>query len=270
MADAGAPVACTNCGAPLAGEWCTRCGQERIVERGALRRYFERQVPRILHTVRALLLQPGQLTLEYARGQRVRSISAWRLTFNVLALFLALSFVTGFRVATFARVDQSGRLQGAIAAAAVRAGVDEGAFVERVERRFALVYTGMTVVTIAAIAIVVGLTHRRRRWNVAGVFALHVTAWGFLVDAVFQGAMEVTGATPMLATTEVTQAAVRGAWWLLLFEGVMFAYVLLALRRVYGDGVVAGSTKALLVIVVRLVISNLVVFASASLALMTA
>lgn len=261
---------CPNCGASLAADWCSRCGQERVLEHGALRRYLERQVRRVVHTIRALLLQPGQLTLEYARGQRVRSISPWRLTFNVLALFLALSFVTGFRVATFAHVDTTGRLHDAIVSAAAREGVDEGVFVERVERRFALVYTGMTLVTVAATALVVGLTHRRRRWNVAGVFALHITAWGFPLDAIFSMAMRATGGMVSITPTEITQAALRGVVGLLVFEAILFAYVLIALRRVYGDGAVAGSAKALLVVIVRLVVSNLVVFAAAALALMTA
>lgn len=88
------PVACTNCGAPLAGEYCAQCGQRRF-------RPEDRRLPRLLgqflealtdldsrawRSVRALLLQPGRLTQDWFAGRRARWLTP-------VALFLLANLV---------------------------------------------------------------------------------------------------------------------------------------------------------------------------------
>src|SRR5215831_1480273 len=133
---AAAALACPNCGAPTVGAWCPGCGQETVVERGAFVRTVRRQWQRIRHTLVALLVHPGQLTAEFRDGQRARSISPWRLAFNVLTVFFLLSFVTDFNAANFPRQDPSGSLAQVMSAAARQAKLDEVAFSQRVDRRF--------------------------------------------------------------------------------------------------------------------------------------
>src|SRR5215468_4798042 len=140
---------CPNCGAQMNGRWCASCGQESIVLQGTLVRTVQRQWQRIRHTLVALVVHPGQLTAEFRDGLRARSITPWRLTFNVLTVFLLLSFVTEFSVANFPRLDPSGTLGQAMSAAAQRARVDEVAFTERVERRFNGIFTLSVIPSIA-------------------------------------------------------------------------------------------------------------------------
>src|SRR5215471_1974414 len=159
---------CPNCGAPAIGAWCTTCGQESIVGHDAFVRVLTRQWQRIRHTLVALMVHPGQLTAEFRDGLRARSISPWRLTFNVLTVFFLLSFVTDFGVANFPKEDPSGQLALAISDAAQRANVDQVTFMERVDRRFNSIYTFLLTLSIASSAVVARLTHLQRRhsWGV--------------------------------------------------------------------------------------------------------
>lgn len=93
---------CANCQAPLQGEYCHHCGQSvhsvlRPVH-GLFEEFFETFLHvdgRILHTLPALFLKPGFLTLEYFSGRRVRYIAPFRLMFVLCLLsFFALHLAT--------------------------------------------------------------------------------------------------------------------------------------------------------------------------------
>jgi hypothetical protein len=93
---------CANCQAPLQGEYCHHCGQAvhsvlRPVH-GLFEEFFETFLHvdgRILHTIPALFLKPGFLTLEYFSGRRVRYIAPFRLMFVLCLLsFFALHLAT--------------------------------------------------------------------------------------------------------------------------------------------------------------------------------
>lgn len=91
---------CSNCGSPMAGEYCSVCGQSR--------RHFLRFFPavvgdfiaetfeidgRLSRTLRTLLLQPGKLTNEYIAGRRVHYSPPVRFyLFTSLLAFLLISF----------------------------------------------------------------------------------------------------------------------------------------------------------------------------------
>lgn len=93
---------CANCQTPLEGEYCHHCGQSvhsvlRPVH-GLFEEFFETFLHvdgRILHTLPALFLKPGFLTLEYFSGRRVRYIAPFRLMFVLCLLsFFALHLAT--------------------------------------------------------------------------------------------------------------------------------------------------------------------------------
>src|SRR5215469_3015936 len=240
--DTEAGSSCPNCGARMTGPWCASCGQESIVERGAFVRSVRRQWQRIRHTLLALVVHPGQLTAEFRDGLRARSIAPWRLTFNVVTVFFLLSFVTDFGVANFPREDPSGELAQAIRVAAQRAHVDQVRFTERVDRRFNSIYTLLLTLSIASSAVVARLTHLRRRhsWGVHFVLALHLIAFGFIVNLLYYLAMRLFG----ISVTYSGQTTGAGA--ALFAAGVLwqFGYVLQAFRRVYADSWIPASMKA--------------------------
>src|SRR5690349_8989727 len=73
---------CLNCGAPLNGAFCSTCGQRVVPARLALRELlgeafaeFSGWDGKLANTLRLLVLRPGQLTVEFLEGRRVRYIS---------------------------------------------------------------------------------------------------------------------------------------------------------------------------------------------------
>ena len=97
-------TSCLNCGAPLAGPYCSVCGQKAHVHRtlgafaedfltGALN--FE---GKIFKTLPMLALWPGQLTRRYIDGQRARFVSPLALfLFSVFLLFATIQLAGGGR-----------------------------------------------------------------------------------------------------------------------------------------------------------------------------
>jgi len=90
-------VACPDCGETLAGDYCHRCGEKRPDARDlSLRRFFGEAAQeltsvehsKLFHTLRALLLRPGFLTLEWIAGRRRRYLKPLNLCLGVLALSL--------------------------------------------------------------------------------------------------------------------------------------------------------------------------------------
>lgn len=89
---------CLDCGTPLHGRFCSRCGQPRQDRDLRLRHVVGEVVAevfsldnRILTSLRLLCLRPGQLTLEYFAGRRARFLPPFRLyVFVSFLLFLLL------------------------------------------------------------------------------------------------------------------------------------------------------------------------------------
>jgi Protein of unknown function (DUF3667) len=261
---------CPNCGAARHGGWCAECGQEYPGERGAVARIARRQWQRIAHSLWALMVHPGHLTAEFRDGQRARSVTPWRLTFNVVTLFLILSFVTNFRVANFPRLDPSGTLGQLIQQAETKAHAEPGFFAERLDRRFNSIYTVLVIVIVGARAFAARLTHLRHpaRWSVDVAFALHLTAWAFIATLVYLLAIRLLGAAPIGASLAAASPSL-GVALLALVELWQWAYVSLAFRRVYGDRRFAASMKSIVMVVVGLIVSNALVFVAFWLALNT-
>lgn len=77
---------CENCGAPLAGEFCSQCGQHAIDYRRSIFRVlldaadsFLNWDTKFLHTVNQLLIHPWHLTNDFNAGRRARYVHPLRL-----------------------------------------------------------------------------------------------------------------------------------------------------------------------------------------------
>ena len=73
---------CLNCGAELAGRWCSKCGQKEVDPRPTVHELAHEALHEIAHvdgklvrTIRLLLTKPGKLTREFLEGKRARSVS---------------------------------------------------------------------------------------------------------------------------------------------------------------------------------------------------
>ena len=90
---------CANCGAALRGEYCSACGQHRIVPMRSLWHLLVDAAEDLTHTdsrlwrtLGSLALRPGRLLREYEAGRRARYLPPFRL-------YLVLSIVC-FALAT--------------------------------------------------------------------------------------------------------------------------------------------------------------------------
>src|SRR5690349_10164183 len=85
---------CDNCGAPVAGKYCSHCGQ-RFEHKIHSLLHFSREVTedlthadsRLWSTILALLFKPGFLTREFLNGRRVRYLPPLRLYLVLSVLF---------------------------------------------------------------------------------------------------------------------------------------------------------------------------------------
>ena len=90
---------CLNCGKPLAGPYCSACGQKAHVHR-SLRAFMGDFVAGLMNfegkfwrTLPMLVWRPGEMTRRYIAGERARYISPVALyLFTVFAMFAVLNF----------------------------------------------------------------------------------------------------------------------------------------------------------------------------------
>ena len=93
---------CPNCDAELSGPYCAACGQPTETHRRSVKDLISDFVAdiitwdsRILRTLRALLFQPGELSLAFREGRTQRYVPAVRLYLFVSLLFFLLLSATG-------------------------------------------------------------------------------------------------------------------------------------------------------------------------------
>src|SRR5215475_3899501 len=103
---------CLNCGEPLHGAFCSQCGQRVVPPRPSMRELlgeafaeFSGWDGKLANTLRLLITKPGQLTLDFLDGRRVRYITPLRLYFSVSLIYflLAVAAPVGDTAGKFAR-----------------------------------------------------------------------------------------------------------------------------------------------------------------------
>ena len=94
---------CENCDTPLAGEYCSNCGQHAIDYRRSLWRVgidaldsFLNWDTKFLQTIGVLLLRPWRLTNDFNAGRRVRYVHPLRLYLLASIAFFLLAKLVNF------------------------------------------------------------------------------------------------------------------------------------------------------------------------------
>ena len=213
-----------------------------------------------MHTLRLLLTRPGELARETDECRDRDAIRPLTLLLNVVAFFFLLSALTDFRLRTFERQDETGRLAQTLQRFAAEAGVGHDVYIERVERRFQSVYTLLLVASIGAYAALLWLAHRRMRksWLVHVAAAVHYACFAFLVAVAFFVAFKQFGIASQSLAGLMPQLAIT------------YAYLVLMMRRAYGDALAPALGKGLLIAGSGVVIDGAVFAAALNLALRTA
>jgi uncharacterized protein DUF3667 len=98
---------CLNCGEPLHGAFCSACGQRVVPPRPSMRELlgeafaeFSGWDGKLANTLRLLITRPGQLTLDFLDGRRVRYITPLRLYLSVSLVYFLLSAAAPVGVAS--------------------------------------------------------------------------------------------------------------------------------------------------------------------------
>jgi hypothetical protein len=265
---AAASNPCLNCGTNVQLDYCPECGQRAIEPDPTLREFLRELAEEFLHwdgklltTFRLLITRPGELTLEYLAGRRVRYISPLRvyLTCSVLYFFLAAlapqgktkltitdTSTTSAGVATTTTpTDTAAALRRFDSLAARRGGLSGiwGTHFGRAMRDpqkltrsvFGAVPKAMFVLLPSFAGLfALAFRDRRRKYPQHLAFALHVHAVIFLGMIVM-----LVGRLPGLGVARTPVNLVVG--------GLLGAYLLLATRRVYEAGN-AGTVARLLLV----------------------
>lgn len=98
-ASAADAISCANCGAPLAGRYCSACGQRHHDQPvhhfwhfiGEAFEDLTHADSRLWQTLIALLFRPGFLTREFLEGRRVRYLPPVRLYLVVSVIFFIIA-----------------------------------------------------------------------------------------------------------------------------------------------------------------------------------
>lgn len=242
------PPACLNCGKKLLGPYCSECGQPSVDLRRPLREladnFFEDVLnldTRLLRAIGPLLLRPGFLTREYLAGRRARYSPPLRLFLIATVLFAGLAallpprsefrIVTGSAQATTSsegvqtivlpkRLTRFGNaaLSRRMNEAAERAQAHPRQFVEAVGANLPRAF--FLLLPVFALLTRLFYVRQDRLYVDHLIFALHFHAFGFA--ALSLNALVIRMWDPVSKPL------------LLLLWMWFFAYLAIALRRVYG------------------------------------
>jgi hypothetical protein len=259
---------CANCGTILTGRFCAHCGQRAETRLVSVRRLLQEVAAdelslesRLPRTLAALLLRPGRLTAEYAAGRIARYVAPTRLYIVAgLVFFLAVSLAVSFEamfnpIAPF--IDEAtGQARDGADVVVVNLPLDAARtprllrplasyYLEQQDRLNQLppreasriVYGGMlssislvVLLLVPGFALLLKALYRRRLYLQHVIFVLHLHAAFFILAL-----------PPLLLPRR---------WVLLPALAAMTAYLFLALRRVYGQGLLPTAAKCVALVVV--------------------
>jgi hypothetical protein len=226
---------CANCGAALAGAFCSRCGQKHWGEHGWSLGHFLHELfhefthvdSSILGTFR-MLLRPGELTAQYLAGRRVAFVNPIRLYLLTTAVFFFFGAASGSSVEGLTRMGNASGLMGNIQQHARERGVPYEIALEQFDT---LLHKGTSLfiaLGILIFSLTLWLLMRTRNPFVAphAVFAMHCYTFFFLAR------IALGGVVYLIQETHGSAAWLNLDSWTSL---VILPYLLLAMRRVYGQ-----------------------------------
>lgn len=266
LTPATARRACLNCDTPLAGEFCSACGQRDIPAYPSLRELalealqeFSGWDGKFLATVRALVEKPGKLTREFLEGRRARYLSPVRFYFLAsLAFFLlavtapAPKVVPATTTVAGTRVEQIGNeAHDAMVSGKGITGAEREKALKDLERAPAVIrpllrrslvdpqgfrrsifdaLPKMLFALVPIFALLVSLFYRGLKYPEHLYFSIHLHTYIFLALCL-----------PKIA--RLTHSTVLASVFAALAVLSMPVYATLAFRRVYGGSLIGTLAK---------------------------
>lgn len=264
---------CVTCGLPTISPYCPECGEQRASDRRYSLRAFVAEAfeivtntdNRIWRTFRDLLLRPGTLTNAYMQGVRVPYMKPLQLFLVVNVAYFVWAAYAGERVfdtrlqnhlansnygPTAVRLVRARMAERGLSADSYAAVFDSAATVHA--KSLIIVMVPMFAIVLAAVQI-----RRRRPFVQHLLFALHLYAVVLLLSIAQRYLLQ----WPLRSWSHLSGVRLRDATAdtviMLSMLGAIGVYLLLALRRAYGEGRYAALLKSVLLSTAVLVILGL-------------
>ncbi|HEY0158011.1 MAG TPA: DUF3667 domain-containing protein [Thermoanaerobaculia bacterium] len=236
-AEQPAPRRCTNCAAEGADVYCPKCGEKQPDHHDLTVAHVAHEAAHeLLHldsklfaTLRALVLKPGLLTVEYFAGRKTRYIAPLRLFLTFFALqFVAFSVYEPaalYSVDAVTAMDASGGFDKLVARVAGKRGVPLDTFKERVDAKWQKTITWFQLLNILGLAVILHLLHRRRFFAEHLVFSAHMLSFSYFASLVPWPIYAAYGIRPGPVQSLIS----------FVFTVVLLVYGYAAIRRFYGS-----------------------------------
>ena len=268
---------CPNCGQPAMGAYCSHCGEKRrdrtdwklsSIAGETFAEITNVEHSKLWQTFRLLLLKPGQLTRDYWGGRRKRYLGPVKLYLVFFALTLLLYSIhqptAVYDVRTFVAANPTGGFPRLLEKLATKRGLPTSQLIQEVNSSLQRYLSMSQVFYPLVVALVLKLLLRRRRLYFAEhfIFALHILAF-INLSSVF--------AWPLLVLFGIDASAMKytPAFLVTTFLSLVWtaAYLLLALRRAYGEAWLPALVKGSLLFVTYMLTSMFFMGVSLTLAL---
>jgi hypothetical protein len=238
--------ACPECGGAFVGDYCHHCGEKRPEARDLTVRHFVGEAAKeltsldskVYHTLSALLLRPGFLTLEWVAGRRSRYLKPLNLCLGVFAVSLfAYSVykpVSMYDLGNFVAQDKSGNMA-PLARLAAKKHMETEELLDRISERWQRYVSLSPLFLAAAFALVLQLVFigSRRYFAEHLVFSMHFFSFTMLTMVLMWPIYFFTG----IKTGGVNTVAAVVKWL------IDIVYMFFAVRAVYR----LGTARTLLV-----------------------
>ena len=248
------PSHCGNCEAPLAGPYCSQCGQSAHESARSMHALFHDGWHSLTHvdgrlwrTLWLLMTKPGEVTRQFVANRRASFMPPFRLYLVISLLFFGLLGVFHHDDLLHFKVDDAEKAQGCAGLSSNPAWLAERArdacnkmladggaslnhlFMASLPRAMflflPLIAAGMLL-----------LYWRPRRWYVEHlVFYLHTHTAAFLLGALAIVLQGTAHAWPALAPVSAAVSVLLACW--------LVIYLYLAMRRFYGDSRIRTLAK---------------------------
>lgn len=249
-----AEAVCPNCGEGLLGKYCHVCGERKVEHHEFSLKHFLHDAghelthlddSKITRTLKALLFRPGMLTNEYLAGRKGRYLKPFRLCLTIFALSLFVySFyrpVSVYDIGRIAEADKAGKVTAVIDEWAGQKRLPREELVDKINLKWnkAVSVAQISVVGFFAVFLTVVYWGTRRYFVEHLIFSLHFISFAILSSVFFWPVYLFTGIESN--AVNMTLAGLK-----MLVDVV---YLFFALRAVYGESLVVGIVKALLLTV---------------------
>jgi hypothetical protein len=272
---------CSSCATPLTGRFCSECGERRIGRNDQTVRHFVRESVadvttldgKLLRTLRALLLEPGELTREFMAGRRV-------LYMRPLQLFLLANLVyfvvhpytnyTGYITPLASQMDQQlySKVAGfreVVERDVARRDISMAMFEARFDAKTAVYAKSLVLLMVPLFALVAWLLHVRERRPAVQhlVFAAHFYAWELMVVSSLFLVIYSRWLFPFIGQGLHDLGVTRDTgWgltlWILFTEMpstfLIVPYLAISFRRVYTDSWAGAVVRSLLCVPLLLLV----------------